>query len=305
MRRRRVAIVLSVAALVSLTVWAVWMTTRLPRVVFKGVILDQHGRGAGGVRVLARLTVGDDYWRGGLPQPDIETVAVQTDGSGQFEVTGRYRSIHLELSPHPQYVLPPDSETRRFFAVRDGELEGLDSQKRYCYPVWQRGAVENLLQERIKLSLNPVRAVGPLTRRIDLLRRRAYEGTDGDADLILVIHPMFTRTEGRPDFTLEMYSVDGGLQRTEQVLPFEAPVEGYQADWKYDSRLDRPVNATHVEARERFYIRSRNGTVHTAMKLHAISLQSAHVVLSLDYVTNPNRSRNLDPDSSKRIFVKE
>jgi|GEM_PF-1583091 len=253
-------------------------------IAFWGLVLDELGQPVADARV--EMTWTD------LSPAGHSSTTMTSDGSGRVRLEGKEGAVltvrasregfHSTREAHRilNYGEPWDP---RFHRPNPDQPEVLRLRR--------RGPAEPLIhRETLKFPMTS--ATGEMV--IDLVGQRTVAV---GGDLRVVVHHGPERlVEGRRrfDWAVVLSGVEGGLVAHEEEFPFRAPDVGYLPEIRFQQAAEDPAWREGFEGR--FFLRSRNGTVHARIELRVSPFPrgAPPTVTLLDYHLNPSSSRNLE-----------
>lgn len=148
---------------------------------------------------------------------------------------------------------------------------------------WKRGGAVPLQKNKIKINLT----TDNQEYFVNLTTGTIQNGYDAlfVADLIIRMQSF-----GRRDWTVSMEAIEGGLIIAEDDFLYWAPESGY----KRKVELKRE----HDGRTRRLYLRSRNGSVYSALKVSVYGYPNQKGRIRIDCISNTNGQKNLEWDPS-------
>jgi hypothetical protein len=282
---------------------------------FYGRVVDQHGHPVEGVqlelKILSYQNSFIDYLKTGREQVK-NTFSMATDANGMFSVEKKEgTTFKIERMTKDGYVTP--NRGIQTYFVYSNLSSGPDSSMYHTadkarpvvYHLWKKGDTEPLIMTFAKLTLEPEKGINEVYYRMTPREKPSPQPMPG-WNIKVTGKNQRSPDRGKPhddywEVTLTA-GEGGGLVLTDSPHANLAPENGYQesltiksTDQKYPR--DRPDRWA--------YYRGKNGEEFAAFRL-GIDIGSkktgSRIYVTLaDLRINPNGSRNLEYDPSKRI----
>lgn len=259
---------------------------------FYGRVIDQHGNPVAGAKVGVSLL----RWR--ILDAGGEYHEFRTDSEGYFAIKGiSGQVLTIRKIEKDGYEIIGENQNSQTFRV-----EGIRKNKSspYIFQAWKKTEAEPLIYSNgffgFYLHGHPY--------TIDLFKEKKIEGiTLGD--LTITFNRASEGTRSKPsDWSVVVKPLGGGVFETSDVFMNEAPNEGYIPSWDISFKKGAPGFRTEVE--KHFYVKSRNGKAYSKVEMRFLPYYKDDVdVIEIKAWLNPNGSRNLQYDPSKRIPLKK
>ena len=125
-------------------------------------------------------------------------------------------------------------------------------------------------------------------------------GLGGAMQVSFTVDPKATDDEPL-DWIVRLKVDGGGVIETTEIFMNEAPKDGYLSSWSKSYKKTDP-QFTDFDKVRKFYVKGLNGSVYGRMEVRFITFYGGNFgVMKAKYWLNPNGSRNLQYDRSKRI----
>ena len=283
---------------------------------FYGKLVDQHGNPVEGVRldleILSYQNSFIDYLKTGREQI-VKKFSMTTDANGMFSVEKKEgTTFKIEKMTKDGYDAMSNWGVEYTFVYNnlssgpDSSMYHLaDKARPVVFHLWKKGETEPLIMTFAKLTLEPEKGINEVYYRMAVNGKPSPQPIPG-WDIKVTGKNIPSPDSGRQqddywEVTLTA-GEGGGLVLTDSPHANLAPESGYQKSLTIkstdqDNPWDRPVR--------RAYYRGKNGEEYAAFRL-GIDIGSnktgskIYVTLA-DLRINPNGSRNLEYDPSKRI----
>lgn len=282
---------------------------------FYGKVVDQHGDPVEGVqlelKILSYQNSFIDYLKTGREQLK-NNFTMTTDSNGMFSVENENgNSFEIERMTKEGYSTP-DRGIQTYFVysnLSSGEdstmYHSADKSRPVVYQLWKKGETEPLIKTAAELTLEPEKDISEVYYRMAPNEKPSPRPVPG-WDIKVTGKNIHSPDPGRQqddywEVTLTA-GEGGGLILTNSPHANLAPETGYQNSLTIKSTdqgnpWDRPVRWA--------YYRGKNGQEFAAFRLDIdIGSQKtgSRIYATLaDLRINPNGSRNLEYDPSKRI----
>jgi len=269
-------------------------------VEFHGKVIDQQGQPVEGAKLKLNLSIYTESIIKALGEKDAvqnESIHLLTDNAGRFSLSGKRGStLRLEAVEREDYLwLDPglgSFEFRRDIPQQNRPYA--DPTKGITFQMWRKGVTEPVIQvhQRVRLLENktdyPVNIFGATPDgvaqpTVDLLIRTPLAAPDDP---------------NRPyDRWIILQAPGGGIQETQDVYPYAAPMAGYEKEWRKLYQPGGPRPDSEGWSRN-YYLRTRSGRVYAGLTIRFAPGETAFVI---DGILNPHGSRNLELDPAKQV----
>jgi len=273
-------------------------------VEFYGKVIDQDGRPVPGVtiefelvgynenflKIFAAAKIGDEERRTRL--------RATSDNDGLFSIKGVTGRM-LGLKEVQKEGYGPLMVEKGMF-VYDPYLQDLfhpDPQKPVVFHLWKKGPTDPLIKTEESFKIISDGRI----YTVDLLKRKIAEGTSATGDLRVQVkcpEKVDRKTPYLWSFIID--SIEGGILETNDPFPYRAPDSGYEPG--YEVIMDPAASKWKGEVKRQFYVKSRGGKVHASVEVTVFPNYDGRTGrFRVNYLANPNNSRNLEYDPSKQI----
>jgi len=264
--------------------YCLFMVSNNARVDFYGRILDQNSNPIDGARVMVQIHATPT-----LLTPEINTINLLSDTNGCFSVKRQTGTILSVYSIDKSGYEVSGRETRNFnYGHHYGTSHVSDPKNPDLFRVWKKGVTEPLIKNYLNF---------PVMERtdcsVDLTTGKSSNNTNYNSDLWINVSSDGKGWKGNSTLCLTVPS--GGLIETSERYLYLAPEKGYQnkIEWTFGSRTAKKL-----------YLTSRNGGIYCALEIEATNHDDGKWRIVMNNTVNPNGSRNLEYDASKRIQAK-
>jgi hypothetical protein len=290
----KIRLMVAISLLAGGWLWWSYETPNHRRIVFYGVVVDQHGQPVPRAEVYITLFYNSIFGAG------QKRFTIQTKADGTFEVSGyKGRTLDIGLGKDG-YDYAGDTGPFHYTMLVGKEAQFQPDEKNPVrFVMWKRkGAEPTVTYRKIEFWMNYDNA----PHRIDLLKgREVKEG--GDIIVRLSASKVSieeTRQKGEWDWDLVLEAVEGGFIPSRKKLMSEAPESGYAPS----INLGRKMGDKHWDGQATGdYFVFTQGKLHTRMSLYFTGNPALgrRASLMLTWLTNPNGSRNLEYDPAKDV----
>jgi len=282
---------------------------------FYGRVVDQHGDPVDGTQLELKILSYPDsfieYLKTGREQIK-NTFNITTDANGMFSVEKKEGiSLSIERMTKDGYVTP-NRGIQTYFVYsnlssgKDSSMyHSADQSRPVVYEIWKKGATEPLIKTGAEFIIEPEKGINEVYYRMKPSEKPSPQPVPGwDIKVSGQNIPSPDPKRQRDDYWEVTLTAGegGGLVLTDSPHANLAPETGYQKSLTIkstdqDNPWDRPVQWA--------YYRGTNGGEFAAFRL-GIDIGSkktgSRIYVNLaDLRINPNGSRNLEYDPSKRI----
>jgi hypothetical protein len=282
---------------------------------FFGKVVDQYGDPVEGVQLeLVILSYQDsfiDYLKSGREQIKNK-LSMTTDANGMFSVEKKKgTSFKIERMTKEGYSTP-DRGVQTYFVYNNlssGKTSSMyhssDKSQPVVYHLWKKGETEPLIKQGVQLLIEPAKGITEMYYPLVLNGNASPQPMLGwDIKLTGKNIPSPDPKKQHEDYwEVTMTAGDGGgLQLTDSPHANLAPENGYQTSLTIKSTDQQYPRENIVR---RVYYRDKYGKKYAAFRVEfgfgSIKDEGAFYVTLADMRINPNGSRNLEYDPSKRI----
>jgi len=269
---------------------------------FYGLVIDQNGDPVEGAKVQMKtraykrsIGLKLDYTRDDFIRREE---VVYTDSSGRFEFDDGYGSgIRVEAISKEGYV-PGRGQKSISFLSTSGAKHHPDPSNPVVYTMWKKGVAEPLVKEEFSFKFNN----GDPPQGISLVRGKWIKTNTVDADLIISASMGEPNPERRNqfDWKVTLAPVDGGLIRTNDIFPYEAPDSGYEKTYSFSQTMT-DSNWLSSTSDLSFYVKAKNGQIYGSVTIDFNTHPFGDFFTTVKVLVNPNGSRNLEYNPELRI----
>lgn len=272
-------------------------------VEFYGRVIDQGGN------PVSNATVSIELLRWRVLDASGEHHRFTTDSEGYFvidNVSGSMFTIR-SIEKENYEIMGKEQKSQVFRGVprNDGFTEihlwGETSKaKPWVFRAWKRTEAEPLVTSEKFLWLEP----DSRSYSIDLTRGKGStveNGSIGDLKVSFT-RPLDAKENEKFSWSVTIEAMGGGIFETSDAFMNEAPEEGYKGSWQIRFTKDSPDYQSRVN--KKFYVKSKGGNHYSRIEVELIPHYRTHSAMGIKYWLNPNGSRNLQYDPSKRIYPK-
>lgn len=266
---------------------------------FYGVVLDQYGKPVPYARVVYSVL---DYEGTISFAGTSRTYWKDTDPHGRFSVSG-IKGEHITISKIEKngYEFEFLNRTYHTFPQWEGHkpLSMGNKDKAVVFHAWKKNETEALVYNEVLIAFSPQGE----TYAIDLLKpKKVLNGYDGDIRVSFNRPVSVTGTQNKVDWSVSLEGINGGIIESADAFMNEAPESGYQRDWIFEMKRSNPNYRFQVS--KKFYLKSRDGKVFGRLEFDFIPIYNEQSVINAKWWLNPNGSRNLQYEPSKRMPLK-
>jgi hypothetical protein len=262
---------------------------------YYGRVVDQHGDPVAGAKVTAEWAYFPFIPNGDFG-PNYKTLHFITDSDGRFFIQkDDGMSIAIDAIEKKGYQI----KSKKFYMFSDGGYKMLqsfsDPEKPVIFHAWKKTEAEPLVYNKERINFDPSGKV----YAVDLFHWvRGIKGKVRDIKMSCK-RPIDAQIGKSFDWEVAIEGIGGGIIETTDLFMNEAPKSGYEPEWKLV--MDKADSNWRSEVSKKFYLKSRNGDVYGRMELTIIPLYNKNCRVNAEWWLNPNGSRNLQYDRSKRI----
>lgn len=267
--------------------------------VFEGQLIDQDGVSIQGVEVLCVITrYNEDFLEAVLAKDRTakrkikNELKVFSDSNGIFRIEGHGRRIVLESFEKEGYE--EKYEDRHFYFWKDNTSIGKDKPRRYV--MWRKQIGPTVEPNDLIISkLSSKLLVDGRPYSYDfLLRKRSGKTINGDVVVTFLRDADADATHySQYDWSFKIEAIDGGIQETADTFLYRAPKDGYLNSYTFEMKQDSSEWSNRIK-RKKFYVKSRDGSIYTALEIEVRSYYQDGAWMALEWVTNDQGSTNLE-----------
>jgi len=254
-------------------------------ITFYGKVVDEDGKPLAGAKV--SLVVVTSHFAEN--RTDQEPVALETDQSGNFTLTGvtAYAIDEISIQKHGYELSQKAKRGYKFGSIPDDYKP--DSANPVVFKMWKHQHPEPLIVGSKFYGVIP----DGQPNTIDFLQQKKKDGISPPGDIVVRINrPANLQPGTRFDWSFSIESIDGGVIHTEDDFLYRAPILGYQK--KYDFKMS--ATNSYRYSNQQFYLKSRNGQVYGRLTVEVIPDYKDQGVFNVQYFINTNGSQNLEYD---------
>ncbi len=242
--------------------------TLLADINFFGLVIDQNGEPVAGHKIIYN-TIGAIYAEGSGPG---ETV---TDASGRFAINdAKARTLYIESAKKNGYQFP-----RAKYLDHDIFLN-TSEENPYIVNAWEIDRYPNIIKSKAFPKFIP----DGRTYTLNFLDKKIVKEEDSiEGDLRVT----FDRTDEQWNVVIE--AVNGGLQETDDLYRYLAPVGGYKPSLSYQGTGKNKAKTS----KNNIYFTSRKNKIYGTFEMEVWPYYRDKSGISLDYVINLEQGRNL------------
>jgi hypothetical protein len=258
-------------------------------VEFYGRVLDQDGRPLSGVEVLMELAAVREMVPD-KPGQVFEEYRRVSDEEGRFNLSG-VEGLGLSVKSLEKQGYIHSSKPFAHYSYRRNESEphARDATSPVLFQMWKKLGAEPLVHASKFYGIIP----DGRSYSIDFLEKKKLEGRGG-GDLIVQITRDKPAGQAKYDWSFSIEGIGGGVIESTNEFMFLAPENGYQARYEFAMTAGQTNWAGRIT--KSFFVRSRNGQVHTRMVAEVFSDYRDQAVFKVEYFSNPAGSRVLEYD---------
>lgn len=244
--------------------------TLLADINFYGQVVDQYGDPVANHKIIYN-TVGAIYAEGTGPG---ETM---TDENGRFLVSGvRARTLYIESAKKNGYQFPIPKYLKHEVFLNATE------NNPYIIHAWKIDRYPNINQGNI---INRFISDGRTYTLNFLEKKISQEGDNLEGDLRI------TFDADDHDWSVKIEAINGGLQETNDLYRYLAPINGYQSSLTYEG-FENDNRAQRI--RKNIYFTSRNNEMYGTINMTLWPYRRNNTSnIRMKYVVNLEQGRNL------------
>lgn len=267
---------------------------------FYGKVVDQHNNPVPYAKVTYSVL---DYEGVVSLAGTSRTYWKDTDTQGDFSVSN-LKGEHITISKIEKdgYEFEFLNRTFHTFSQWKGHkpLSMGSKEKPVLFRAWKKTQAEPLIYSKAYYGFYS--SGKPYV--IDLQKGKKFENSvEGDLEVVFERVPEGSRASPS-DWSVVVTALGGGVYETTDTFMNMAPESGYSRTW--DITLNKHAHDYKRELEKHFYIKSRSGKAYSKVKMRFLPYYKDDVdVIEIEAWLNPNGSRNLQYDPSKRIPLKQ
>lgn len=269
---------------------------------FYGLVVDQDGAPVEGATVRMQTTkykraigLKIDYTHEDFIK---KSEVVYTDSSGQFEFSDGYGSSLLIEEITKDGYLPARGKKNISFLSTSGARHQPNASEPVVYTMWKREEAEPLIKEEFRFKFYN----GNPPQGISFVQGQWTKSNIANADLIISANMGEPNPEQRNqyDWKVILTPVNGGLVKTDDIFPYEAPDSGYKDTYSFSQIMTDSDWVSSIPDLS-FYVKAQNGKIYANMAIDFNTHPSGRFFVVVKILANPNSSRNLEYDPDLRI----
>jgi hypothetical protein len=257
---------------------------------FWGIVQDQENRPLSGVNVVITTR----KWRGinSNVRGFFEEHSLTTGDDGRFEIRHASGDVLSVKSVTKQgYVLSPKARKSYGYNISTNFIA--DSGTPAVFRMSREVPAEFLLTGSKFYGVVPDGRI----YTIDFLTGTKREGVMEDGDVrISMSRPETVGRSEKFDWSFTVVPIAGGILLSEDEFMNLAPETGYER--AYELKSGKDAASWRDEIVKNFFVKTRNGTVFSRLKIEAMANYNGKGVFNLEYFVNTNGSRNLSYSST-------
>jgi len=258
---------------------------------FYGKVIDQHGNPVAGARVGVSLL----RWR--ILDAGGEFHEFTTDSEGYFDVSGVSGQVLTitSISKNGYEIIGGHQQSQTF------RVEGIKKKNEsnpYIFHAWKKTEAQHLFYGEIFQKFS----------QDGQYHNIEIPGFNKTMKVAFTIDS--NGTSPNPlDWTVRFKVDGGGVSESTEAFMNEAPESNYLRVWNAEHRKE--IAGFGKRDKRKFYLKGLNGNIYGRMEVEFIAYYSRKPtlngvgVIDAKYWINPNGSRNLQYDPSKRILLKK
>jgi hypothetical protein len=255
---------------------------------FYGKIEDQHGDPVAGATITGYRT----YYPM-IPNLDFsrsaEELSLTSDENGQFSIVDKkINSLAILKIAKSGFEI----QANKTYVLSQGGYKLIqsfsDPEKPVIFHAWKKTEAESLVHDILEVGYRPD----------GKFYRVRLKGVEEQLKISFIVDPKGTNSNSL-DWSMKLKVIDGGLIESTDKFMNEAPLGGYMSNLSYEYKKDNKDFSDDI--RKKFYLKARNGQVYGRLECRIHPYYNDIVAVDIKYWLNPNGSRNLQYDRSKRI----
>ena len=263
---------------------------------YYGRVIDQHGNPVVGAKVKAEWAYFPFIPNGDFG-PNYKTLHLTTDSDGRFSIQkDDGMSIAIDAIEKEGYQI----KSKKFYMFSDGGYKMLqsfnDPENPVIFHAWKKAEAEPLIYSEGFYGF--YKSGEPYT--IDLNKGKKVKGV-ALGDLLITFNRDPSGSRMNPSsWAVSVKAIGGGIVETTDLFMNEAPDEGYEPSWNISFKKGAGGFLHRIE--KHFYLKSRSGKSYSKVIMIFWPYYRADAdAIEIKAWVNPNGSRNLQYDRSKRI----
>jgi hypothetical protein len=269
---------------------------------FYGMVVDQDGNGIPGVKVKAEVSAFNETFIKTRKDSDYRkktSLEMTTDNRGFFtiqNIDGNY----LVIKDLEKLGYQADTSNLGAFVYWDrndpSRIHIPSSQKPVVFHIWRENGSEQLIYAKKFYGIIP----DGRAFTIDLIKQKKMDSATSEGDLrVKIMRPPQVDPQIKYDWSCVIEVIGGGILEAADQFLYRAPESGYQPNYQLIVNASDPQWSDKVT--KTFYVKSREGKVYSSMTFEIFINYDDKSALSLNYLSNPAGSRNLEYDPQKKI----
>jgi hypothetical protein len=256
-------------------------------IAFWGVVVDQDNRPVGDAKVLGHVRIWGEAG-GSNSLTAFPKLEARTGPDGRFDLQGLVGDcLTIEAIDKEGYEL--SRQARRSYLYNGPTYFTPSAQNPVVFKLWKKLGAEPLVHASKFYGIIP----DGRAYSIDFLEKQKQEGRTG-GDLIVQITRDKPAGQAKYDWSFSIEGIGGGVIESTNEFMFLAPENGYQERYGFAMAAGQTNWAGRIT--KSFFVRSRNGQVHTRMVAEVFSDYRDQAVFKVEYFSNPAGSRVLEYD---------
>lgn len=267
---------------------------------FYGQVLDQDNKPVSGVRIHYTIATYEGVISTG---PSVKNFDVSTDVNGKFVISGVGEGINIMERSKPGYEF--EKRYQYYYMNRQQIGHKLRSRGTLDEPVifhaWKMMEAEPLYHGEGLVFFEGDGRSNTLDLTKGGLAIKKEGGSAGDI-VIKFERPLNAKRTDKFEWSFSIESIGGGVIESDDSFMNLAPQDGYQHSWQVMYVPNDP--SYQQEPEKKFYVMSNGGAHYARLEMRLIPHYRTHSAIDIKFWMNPNGSRNLQYDPSKRIPLK-
>lgn len=270
------------------------------KVYFYGKVIDQHGNPVSGALVKAWI----GKWR--ILDSNASYYEFTTDAQGNFSIEN-IGAINLIIKSIEKTGYQIKADLYLHGSKKDANdptpLWGDTSKgKPWIIHAWKESSEEYLIYKEGKYGLK----YDGRKYTVNFQSGKKIEGINSNGDLIVSIWRDPNSSRGNVgNWRASLEAIGGGVIETEDTFMNEAPENGYKRVWDIAFAKDEEGYRRQTNWKK-FYLESQHGKTYGRLEIKFWPyFNDKESMVHIKYWANPNSSRNLQYDPTKRIPLKQ
>ncbi len=270
------------------------MLSKNKQINLYGKVLDQYNQPVTDAEIIYSIKFYDGIVRGDYGSV-IENYKIYTDDGGGFAILNQL-GVHVGIlsikkSGYEFTRIPDESD---YDMLTYTFLKGASIPKKITAdsPVVFNGWKIEEKPERYFQETSVVYGFDSgETYTINFLKNGAKLNGNVEGDLRVTFERGGDMVRDKPSWHVRLEAVNGGFIETSDTYMYQAPEDGYSQVWEYGhNHTDTDYTSMKTVS---FYLKSRNGQVHTRLNMDVRPFYGKRPVIITDYFANPTGSRSL------------